>query len=68
MNDKFFSPNLINILYYEDRLYDEVLEEKNCKDAFTPEFQNKVRNFLYDIANSRNFDFYQKNTFERRNK
>ena len=64
MNDKFFSSNLINILYYENRLYDEILNETNCKSSFTTEFQNKVKNFLYDVATSKKFNFYRKDSFK----
>ena len=58
--------NFINFMYYEGRMYDEMIEDGPSNAAFTKEFKEKARNFLYDIANSRKFDFYQKNCFERK--
>lgn len=58
--------NLINFMYYEGRLYNEIIQDGPSNMAFTKEFKEKAKNFLYDIANSRNFDFYNKDCFKRR--
>ena len=63
----FMDCNFINFMYYEGRMLDEIAADGPDNSAFTKEFKEKARNFLYDIAHSRKFDFYQKDCFKRKN-
>ena len=54
---------LINFLSFENRLYKEAVGDQ--KEGFIEEVQDAVKNLIYDIANSKNFNFYRNNSFKK---